>query len=238
MLSVREVKDLLAASPVLRDRVLLSLLYDTGMRRGELVQLELRDLDFDRCRIMVRQGKGRKGRYVPFSRNMQVGMRRYLEEYRPQRYVFEMKAGMPIPYRWPAEIMKSALKAVPSILKNTTPHTLRHSFATHLLEGGTDIRTEAMGGREVACPECGHVHTEWNSCRDRHCPVCQGARRELWMEDRRGELLPMHYMHVVFTLPDVLWPPGCWGTGRKAMPRCSAPRGTRSPPSPRGRAYR
>ena len=141
VLSVREVKDLLAASPVLRDRVLLSLLYDTGMRRGELVQLELCDLDFDRCRIMVRQGKGRKGRYVPFSRNMQVGMRRYPEEYRPQRYVFEMKAGVPIPYRWPAEIMKQALKAVPSILKNATPHTLRHSFATHLLEGGTDIRT-------------------------------------------------------------------------------------------------
>ena len=69
-----------------------------------------------------------------------------------------------------------------------------------------DCRTEAMGGREVACPECGHVHTEWNSCRDRHCPVCQGARRGLWLEDRRQELLPVHYMHVVFTLPDVLNP--------------------------------
>ena len=69
-----------------------------------------------------------------------------------------------------------------------------------------DCRTEAMGGREVACPECGHVHMEWNSCRDRHCPVCQGARRELWLENRREELLPMHYLHVVFTLPDVLHP--------------------------------
>jgi Putative transposase. len=69
-----------------------------------------------------------------------------------------------------------------------------------------DCRTEAMGGREVACPECGHVHTEWNSCRDRHCPVCQGARRELWLEDRREELLPTHYLHVVFTLPEELNP--------------------------------
>ena len=69
-----------------------------------------------------------------------------------------------------------------------------------------DCRTEAMGGREVACPECGHVHTVWNSCRDRHCPVCQGARREVWLEDRREELLPMHYMHVVFTLPEELNP--------------------------------
>ena len=75
-----------------------------------------------------------------------------------------------------------------------------------------DCRTEAMGGREVACPKCGHVHTEWNSCRDRHCPVCQGARRGLWLEDRRGELLPVHYMHVVFTLPDVLNP---WVLGNR-----------------------
>lgn len=69
-----------------------------------------------------------------------------------------------------------------------------------------DCRTEAMGGREVACPECGHVHTEWNSCRDRHCPICQRARREVWLEDRREELLPVHYMHVVFTLPEELNP--------------------------------
>lgn len=141
VLSVSEVKLLQSASTVLRDRILLSLLYDTGMRRGELVALELSDLDFDRCRITVRQGKGRKGRHVPFSLNMQAGMRRYLAEARPARYVFEMRAGVPIPYRWPAEILRSALKAVPSIRKHATPHTLRHSFATHLLELGTDIRT-------------------------------------------------------------------------------------------------
>ena len=141
VLSVREVRLLLSAGSVLRDRVLLSLLYDTGVRRGELVALELSDLDFDRCRITVRRGKGRKGRHVPFSLNMQAGMRRYLAEARPVRYVFEVRAGVPIPYRWPAEILKSALKAVPSILKHVTLHTLRHSFATHLLEAGTDIRT-------------------------------------------------------------------------------------------------
>lgn len=87
-----------------------------------------------------------------------------------------------------------------------TPHVSR------VLSRIRDCCTEAMGGRDVACPECGHVHTEWNSCRDRHCPVCQGARRGLWLEDRREELLPVHYMHVVFTLPDVLNP---WVLGNR-----------------------
>lgn len=80
-----------------------------------------------------------------------------------------------------------------------------------------------MGGREVAWPECGHVNTEWNSCRDRHCPLCQGARRELWIEDRREDLLPAHYMHVAFTLPENLnpWVPGNLSDGYAALLRAA-----------------
>jgi len=65
-----------------------------------------------------------------------------------------------------------------------------------------DCRTEVMGGREMVCPECGSVHTLWNSCRDRHCPNCQGRNREAWLAARLEELLPVVYFHVVFTLPD------------------------------------
>ena len=151
VLSVPEVRLLLKSCAVLRDTVLLGLLYDTGMRRSELRSLEISDLDFDRCRILVRHGKGRKGRYVPFSRNMQKGVSRYLQEACPTRYVFEMSPGSPIPANWPGAVMRDALGRS-GILKRATPHTLRHSFATHLLEAGTDIRTVQMW--------LGHKHLE------------------------------------------------------------------------------
>lgn len=67
-----------------------------------------------------------------------------------------------------------------------------------------DCRTEALGGHVMACPECGEEHVLYHSCRDRHCPRCQYARREAWLLSRKEELLPVTYFHVVFTLPDAL----------------------------------
>ena len=65
-------------------------------------------------------------------------------------------------------------------------------------------RTSALGGHIDACDECGNVSISYNSCRNRHCPKCQGKKREQWIENRETELLPVPYFHVVFTLPDVL----------------------------------
>jgi Putative transposase/Transposase zinc-binding domain len=65
-------------------------------------------------------------------------------------------------------------------------------------------RTSALGGHVDACPECGHVRVSYNSCRDRHCPKCQGMERELWIQARKEDLLPVKYFHVVFTLPDAI----------------------------------
>lgn len=65
-------------------------------------------------------------------------------------------------------------------------------------------RTQAMGGHLDACPDCGTVRVSYNSCRNRHCPKCQGRKREEWIQAREAELLPVPYFHVVFTLPDTL----------------------------------
>jgi predicted Zn-ribbon and HTH transcriptional regulator len=62
-------------------------------------------------------------------------------------------------------------------------------------------RTAALGGHVAACQDCGHSHIAYNSCRNRHCPKCQGAAAREWLADREAELLPVGYFHLVFTLP-------------------------------------
>ena len=67
-------------------------------------------------------------------------------------------------------------------------------------------RTAALGGHRDVCTDCGFTRVSYNSCRDRHCPKCQAARRAQWLETRLERLLPVEYFHVVFTLPDELNP--------------------------------
>ena len=65
-------------------------------------------------------------------------------------------------------------------------------------------RTSALGGHIDRCDHCGHVRISYNSCRNRHCPKCQNTQREAWIEQRKNDLLPVPYFHVVFTVPDTL----------------------------------
>jgi hypothetical protein len=67
-------------------------------------------------------------------------------------------------------------------------------------------RTAALGGHVDQCDQCGHLRISYNSCRNRHCPKCQGTNRERWILDRQDDLLPVPYFHVVFTLPEQLNP--------------------------------
>lgn len=140
VLNEQEVMDLLQHARSLRDQVLLALLYDSGIRRSELCNLQLRDLDFNRSSIHVRNGKGAKDRYVPFSKKMQQAMSQYLAVCTPKVYVFEGNPGEPIPYALPGKILKEALRFT-SIRKVVTCHVLRHCFATHLLEHNVDLRS-------------------------------------------------------------------------------------------------
>ncbi len=65
-------------------------------------------------------------------------------------------------------------------------------------------RSAALGGHIEECDRCGHVRVSYNSCRNRHCPKCQGLAREKWIEARKRDLLPVGYFHIVFTIPSML----------------------------------
>ena len=93
------------------------------------------------------------------------------------------------------------------VLEKHWPQVLNigvNSWQIRVLRALKDCRTAAMGGHLDACTDCGIVRISYNSCRNRHCPKCQGNKRELWIAAREAELLPVPYFHVVFTLPDTL----------------------------------
>jgi hypothetical protein len=97
---------------------------------------------------------------------------------------------------------------VAHVLKEHWPKVEKHSgintWQLRTLGAVMRCRTHAMGGHVDACADCGSVRISYNSCRNRHCPKCQGKEREQWINNREAELLPVPYFHVVFTLPDTL----------------------------------
>ncbi|WP_370627164.1 IS91 family transposase [Pontibacter sp. HSC-14F20] len=97
---------------------------------------------------------------------------------------------------------------VAHVLQAHWPAVERHpqinSWQLRTLAAILRCRTQAMGGHVDACSDCGQVRVSYNSCRNRHCPKCQGRKREQWIQARQAELLPVPYFHVVFTLPDTL----------------------------------
>lgn len=158
VLSKQEVVELLRNTRNIKHRTIIALLYSSGLRIGELIDLELGDIDADRRQIIVKNGKGRKDRYVILAESFIMLMDNYLFTYQPKKYFIEStKPGI----KYSATSVRSFLKATvkrAGIRKRITPHTLRHSYATHLLEQGVDIRyiQELLGH---ARPETTMVYT-------------------------------------------------------------------------------
>ena len=154
VLSQHEVRLLLKAPKLLKHRLVLSLLYGCGLRNSELCNLKIIDLDLNRKMLHVRQGKGRKDRYVPLCDLLIRGIKRYLDAEHPVEYLFNGKSrtGQYIALtttgvRWAVR----EARRIAGIKKQVTAHCLRHSYATHLLEMGTDIVTlkELLGHEHI-----------------------------------------------------------------------------------------
>lgn len=141
VLSREECRRLFKAPTLIKHRVVLSFIYSAGLRLSELRNMLLTDIDSDRMQIRIRQGKGMKDRYVTLSPLMLRGLREYYEACRPEKYLFNgQTAGEPFAERGLQWMLKEAVRKA-GIRKEVTLHTLRHSYATHLLEDGVDIIT-------------------------------------------------------------------------------------------------
>ena len=135
-----EVRRLFGALTNTKHRTLLMLAYAGGLRVGEVVRLRNEDIDTDRNMIHIRRGKGRKDRYTLLGDAAKAAVREYWREYVPREWLFEGEPpGRPLSERTAQEIFENAVRRA-GIQKRVTFHSLRHSFATHLLESGVDLR--------------------------------------------------------------------------------------------------
>jgi len=141
VLSRPEVARLLRAAENRKHRTMLMTGYGCGLRRLEVVNLRVGDIDSSRMVVRVRSGKGRKDRYVPLSPALLKALRAYWREYRPADPLFPgAQAGEPMKPCTLAKVCARA-RSKARLRKDVSMHTLRHSFATHHLEAGTDLRT-------------------------------------------------------------------------------------------------
>lgn len=139
VLSEPEVRRLLEAAETLKEQAILMTLYSAGLRLSELLHLKVKDIDSTKMQIRIREGKGGKDRNVVLSRKLLEVLRRYFRQYRPESWLFYGQTPQqPLDERT-VQRMVRRLSGKAGLRQGVTTHTLRHSFATHLLEHGTEL---------------------------------------------------------------------------------------------------
>lgn len=139
VLSKEQVNKMILSAKNIKHKCIISLLYSAGLRRGELLNLKVTDIVSDRMLIRINQGKGRKDRYTLLSHRVLSDLRNYYKKVKPINYLFEGKQGLPYSATSVVKIVQRAAQKA-NVRERVSPHMLRHSLATHLLENGTDLR--------------------------------------------------------------------------------------------------
>lgn len=174
VLSRDEVVRIIEAARNIKHRAIIEVLYSAGLRLQEMVNLTVADIDSTRMVIRVRQGKGRKDRFVMLSRELLATLRSYWKSANPKpaRHLFTGADGVrPIhPRSVQLLVQQAGLRA--GIIKRVTPHVLRHSFATHLLENGVNIRViQMLLGHTSIKTTASYTHIAENSVNSSASPL-------------------------------------------------------------------
>lgn len=140
VLALEEVENLIRATGNIKHKCIISLLYSAGLRRSELINLRIEDIDSKRMIITIKDAKGNKDRVSILSGSLLSDLREYYKKYKPKTYLFESPQGFAYSGSSINKVIKKAAE-IAGIHKKVSSHTLRHSFATHLLESGTDLRS-------------------------------------------------------------------------------------------------
>ena len=139
VLSEEEVLKVISATTNLKHKAILVTIYSCGLRLSELLNLKITDVQSDRHLLLIKDGKGKKDRHTILSETTLALLRKYYLAFKPKEYLFEGQNGGRYSGKSVQNIVKHSLKSA-NIKRPASTHTLRHSFATHLLENGTDLR--------------------------------------------------------------------------------------------------
>lgn len=166
VMTTDEVWQLLSHTISIKQRAIIELFYSSGVRLQEGSRIKLSDIDSKNMRIMVQQGKGNKDRYTLLSATALLTLREYVRKHRPQTYLLEGNSkGKPMHCRSIQHAVEQAMKHANLHHKDYSVHTLRHSFATHLLDTGTDLHTikELLGHSNISTTMI-YLHLQTHRC--------------------------------------------------------------------------